>query len=98
VRTNGPAACAALLRRAPAAGEMCSTAVPCHGGGVTRSLRPVGSVAPEARARVAHAACAVSLEDVLRAGFEIVEVVVQDEFTHDVITRANETFVVFDTT
>jgi hypothetical protein len=43
-----------------------------------------------------------SLEDVIRWGFahdhEIVEVIVQDEFTHDVVMRTADTFHVFDTT
>jgi hypothetical protein len=40
-----------------------------------------------------------TLEDVLARGFDIVDVIVQDEFTHDVIARpGGESFVVFDTT
>jgi hypothetical protein len=43
-----------------------------------------------------------SLEDVIRWGFahdhEIVEVIVQDEFTHDVVMRTGDTFHIFDTT
>ncbi len=31
-------------------------------------------------------------------GFSLVEVIVQDEFTHDVIVRAGDAYVVFDTT
>lgn len=41
-----------------------------------------------------------TLEDVLHAGWHVVEIVVQDEYTHDVIaTRAGEpSWRVFDTT
>jgi hypothetical protein len=40
-----------------------------------------------------------TLEDVLRAGIAIVDVVVQDEFTHDVIARdPRGGYLVFDTT
>jgi hypothetical protein len=42
---------------------------------------------------------AKSLEDVLRLGGEIVDVVVQDEYTHDVVVRGRQSgFLVFDTT
>lgn len=55
--------------------------------------------AAEHAARLAVAARAETLEDVLAAGFEIVEVVVQDEFTHDVVARgAGATYLCFDTT
>ncbi|MBX3155836.1 MAG: hypothetical protein KF773_07545 [Deltaproteobacteria bacterium] len=41
-----------------------------------------------------------TLEDVLRAGYDIVDVVVQDEYCHDVVaTRAGQPgYTVFDTT
>jgi hypothetical protein len=41
-----------------------------------------------------------TLEDVLRAGYDIVDVVVQDEYCHDVVaTHAErEGYTVFDTT
>ena len=39
-----------------------------------------------------------TLEDVLALGHEIVAVIVQDEYTHDVITRAPRGFIVYDTT
>jgi hypothetical protein len=39
-----------------------------------------------------------TLEDVLALGFPIVEVIVQDEYTHDVITRAPDGWRVYDTT
>ena len=35
---------------------------------------------------------------VLRSGFAIEEIVVQDEYTHDVIVRANDRYLVYDTT
>ncbi len=40
-----------------------------------------------------------SLEDLVRApGHEIVEIVVQDEYTHDVVVRRGDGYLVFDTT
>jgi hypothetical protein len=40
-----------------------------------------------------------TLEQVLREGYEIVDVVVQDEFTHDVIARTPRgEWLVYDTT
>jgi len=40
-----------------------------------------------------------TLEDVLTAGYDIVEVIVQDEYTHDVVARrGHDPFTVFDTT
>jgi hypothetical protein len=39
-----------------------------------------------------------TLEDVLAVGHVIVEVIVQDEYTHDVVTRAPDGFRVYDTT
>jgi hypothetical protein len=39
-----------------------------------------------------------TLEDVIRRGLAIEDVVVQDEYTHDVVTWAGERYVVFDAT
>lgn len=39
-----------------------------------------------------------TLEDVLHRGYEILDVIVQDEYTHDVVCRERDVFVVFDTT
>lgn len=39
-----------------------------------------------------------TLEEVLRTGLELVDVIVQDEYTHDVVTRRGEAYVVFDAT
>ena len=39
-----------------------------------------------------------TLEDVLRLGLDLVEIIVQDEFTHDVIMRAPDGYRVYDTT
>lgn len=39
-----------------------------------------------------------TLEDVLARGFDVLDVIVQDEYTHDVVTRKGDRFVVFDTT
>lgn len=71
---------------------------------MSRDLRPVGDVAPDALARAAAATGLETLEDVLRFGlaqhpaWDIAEVVVQDEFTHDVIVAGPAAFLVFDTT
>ena len=35
---------------------------------------------------------------VLRSGFAIESIVVQDEYTHDVVVRAGDVFLVYDTT
>jgi hypothetical protein len=46
-----------------------------------------------------HQAVAVeTLEDVLALGYEVVEVIVQDEYTHDVVMRDRDRFLVYDTT
>ncbi|HWU86051.1 MAG TPA: hypothetical protein VN253_02200 [Kofleriaceae bacterium] len=65
-----------------------------------RSLRPVGSIDDATLARLALAARPDTLEEVLRWSADLVDVIVQDEFTHDVIVRepAGRAFVVFDTT
>jgi hypothetical protein len=76
----------------------------CHHGWMTRELRVVGrGIAPDVLARVASATRLATLEEVLRFGFaqrpswELAEVVVQDEYTHDVIIEA-PAYLVFDTT
>lgn len=61
-------------------------------------LRVVGAVASEHVARLAHASGLETLEDVLRWGGDVREVLVQDEYTHDVIVAAGPAFLVFDTT
>ncbi|HEU0035644.1 MAG TPA: hypothetical protein VFQ53_33765 [Kofleriaceae bacterium] len=63
-------------------------------------LRVVGAIAPSTIDKLALAGRLETLEDVLRWGGDVVEVVVQDEYTHDVIvTHATApAFLVFDTT
>lgn len=65
---------------------------------MVRALRIVGAADP---AGLEAAAGLDTLEDVLRhgfaAGWELLDVVVQDELTHDVIVRG-PAFLVFDTT
>lgn len=39
-----------------------------------------------------------TLEDVLALGHDLVEVIVQDEYTHDVVMRDHDRFLVYDTT
>ena len=65
-------------------------------------LRAVG-VSAETLARHANAAGLATLEDVLRWGGHVLEVIVQDEYTHDVIVQAprargDDGYLVFDTT
>lgn len=71
---------------------------------VTHALRIVGhGGAPAELARAQVATRLATLEDVLRVGllqhpaWELVDVIVQDEFTHDVIVRGPG-YLVFDTT
>jgi len=71
-----------------------------------RELRIAGAgVPPDVAARAAAATRLETLEDLLGFGFaqrppwELAEVIVQDEFTHDVIVRGpGPAFLVFDTT
>ena len=62
------------------------------------------SLAESAIARLAAAERCATLEEVLawahalRPAAELVDVVVQDEFTHDVIVHAAPAYLVFDTT
>jgi hypothetical protein len=65
---------------------------------MSRQVRVVGAVAPEIVTRVAHAAKLDTLAEVLRWGGEVVDVVVQDEYTHDIVASARSAFLVFDTT
>jgi hypothetical protein len=69
-------------------------------------LRAVGAaVAPDAIERAQPATRLRTLEDLLHIGFaqrpawELLDVIVQDEFTHDVVVRGPApAFLVFDTT
>jgi len=66
-------------------------------------LRVVGSLSPDAFARLAGADRAETLEDVLAwcvtHASDIVDVIVQDEFTHDVVVRGPApAYLCFDTT
>ena len=63
-----------------------------------RALRPVGEVGGEAMAACAPAARLETLEEVLRWGAHVPEVVVQDEYMHDVIVEHAGVILVFDTT
>jgi hypothetical protein len=49
-------------------------------------------------ARLAPATTFATLEDLLTWNHDLVEIVVQDEFTHDVVMRAPPTYLCFDTT
>ena len=78
----------------------------CHATGMTRELRlAAAGIAPDVIARAQAAARLLTLEDVLgfafaqRPAWELVDVVVQDEYTHDVIVQGPApAFLVFDTT
>ena len=61
-----------------------------------RELRVMGAVTVGAGLQAATKLD--TLEEVLHWGGDVLEVVVQDEYTHDVIVRAHETILVFDTT
>ncbi|HEY0251979.1 MAG TPA: hypothetical protein VGC41_10655 [Kofleriaceae bacterium] len=61
-------------------------------------MRTVGAIDPQALARLGLAETFRSLEDLLAWNHDLVEIVVQDEFTHDVVLRAAAAFLVFDTT
>jgi hypothetical protein len=64
-------------------------------------LRTVGTVSSAHVDALASASRLHTLEDVLRWGGDVLDVVVQDEYTHDVVVRAPGTaagFLVFDTT
>ena len=59
-----------------------------------REVRVIGS-APA----IALAGKLDTLEDVLRTGWDLLDVIVQDEYTHDVIVRGPQAgYIVFDTT
>jgi hypothetical protein len=66
--------------------------------GPKRALRTCGEVSDQRAAPLAWVARLDTLEDVLRRGLSIVDVVVQDEYTHDVVTTVGELYVVFDST
>ena len=70
-----------------------------------RELRVAGSgVASEVLARLGPATGLATLHEVLQFAFaqgppwELAEVIVQDEYTHDVVIQAGAAFLVFDTT
>jgi hypothetical protein len=65
---------------------------------VTLAVRTVGdAVAPEALAEIVGKLG--MLEDVIRhPAFRFLDVVVQDEYTHDVIVATSAVFLVFDAT
>lgn len=70
---------------------------------MTRELRHVSEIAPERAALVAHASQFATLEEILAYGlarrWDVAEVVVQDEYTHDVIIATPHALtLVFDTT
>ena len=71
---------------------------------MTRELRVVGrGLAPDVLARAASATALITLDEALRFSFarswELVDVIVQDEYTHDVIVEGPApAYLVFDTT
>lgn len=61
------------------------------------SLRVIGDVSAALVARLQPAAKLETLEDVLHWGGDVAEIVIQDEYTHDVVL-ASPAHLVFDTT
>ncbi len=65
------------------------------------NVPPAHAAALTALTALTAAARLVTLEDVLRWGADVIDVIVQDEYTHDVVARAPKAppgFLVFDTT
>ncbi len=63
------------------------------------TLRAVGDIAPEILSGLVSATRLATLEDVLRWGGDVLDVIVQDEYTHDVVVRGPAGgYLVFDTT
>lgn len=63
-----------------------------------RTLRAIGEIGGETLARLEPATRFDSLEDLLAWTHDLVEIVVQDEFTHDVVMRVAPAYLAFDTT
>lgn len=87
--SHGPRAIQSLWCRGSKPGKL---------GGV---LRVVGNVAEPHVAALSSAARLGTLADVLRWGGDVIDVIVQDEYTHDVVVRgpvAGPVFLVFDST
>jgi hypothetical protein len=68
------------------------------------SLRVVGTPATDLVARLDHAARLETLEDIIHWGiaqvpaFDVIDVIVQDEYNRDAIVRGSDVYLVFDTT
>ncbi len=63
---------------------------------MTLPVRIVGAAAAPAASLLARLA---TLEDVIRQpGFTLLDVIVQDEYTHDVVVAAGGVYLVFDST
>ncbi|MDB4953388.1 MAG: hypothetical protein JWO36_957 [Myxococcales bacterium] len=71
---------------------------------MTRELRIVGAVPAEGIVRLGSVTELDTLEEVLHWGHaqqppcDVIDVIVQDEFTHDVLVRAPAGYLCFDTT
>ena len=63
-----------------------------------RTLRTIGVIDAATLARVASATSFDTLEELLAWNHDLVEIVVQDEYTHDVVMRATPAYLCFDTT
>ena len=61
-------------------------------------MRPCGQVEPQRAAALAWAARFETLEDVVRRGLPIVDLIAQDEYTQDVVTESGGLYLVFDST
>jgi len=64
-----------------------------------RELRAVGDIASDVLALHEPATRLDTLEEILRWGGHVLEVIVQDEYNHDVVVQGHAAgFLVFDTT
>jgi hypothetical protein len=61
-------------------------------------MRVVGTLDPAQIARGEPATRLGSLDQAITAGLDILDVVVQDEYTHDIVAMCNGVVVVLDTT
>jgi hypothetical protein len=63
------------------------------------ALRQIGTLAAADVAALGPVARLQSLAELLHAGLDVVEIVVQDEYTHDVVARGRgPAYLCFDTT
>jgi hypothetical protein len=61
-------------------------------------MRVVGSIEPAELVKVAGVSRLASLEELVRSNAAVIDVIVQDEYTHDVVAICNGVVIVLDTT